>query len=148
MPTNQPTHYHKNTVPPQRIKADFIRDWTKEKNLRGLNIAQAQAIIAEFFCGTIITRGVCPQDCPACRAEVIDLFRLEGAKKPGALLTWLAKDHAARWIEKLIERQKAEEFPSLESPTAPLSEREAFDALFPKRREEGNLFVDLAKEYE
>jgi hypothetical protein len=127
------------------VSVEFIREWSQGKDLKRLNIVQVRAIIAEWFCGTIITRGVCPQDCPVCKDEVTDLFRLSEAKKPAALLVWLAKDHAAKWAERLIE---AEKFPSPESPAAPQSEREAFEALFPKRDREGNIFLDLEKDYE
>jgi len=134
------------------VTVENIQEWVPSLDLQGLNLNQARNIVANYFCGTIMTRGACPENCPVCQDEIVDLFRLKEAKQPAALLTWLAKDHAARWIEKLIERQKAglrpEDFPALESPSAPLSEQEAFDRLFPNRRGEVNLFADLEREYE
>jgi hypothetical protein len=136
------------------IPADFIRLWITEQALCGLKYDQVRAVVGNYFCGTIQTRGVCPEDCQACRREVVDLFRLEEAKKPLALLIWVSKDHAAKWIEKLIEQQKradqksASEFPALESPSAPMTEQDAFDSLFSKRTSEDDLFSQLVKEYD
>ncbi len=131
------------------IDIKHIRDWVPQEARYRIDLTTAWRIIKREFCAAVVSRGVCPVVCERCREEIIDLFRLEKAEKPEALLTWLAKDHSARWIEKLIAAEKVSErgsldpqFPAMETP------QQAYDGLFPTRGEEANLFLELLKDYE
>ncbi len=123
------------------LNIEHIREWVPEQTRKRVNIAKALDIIRREFCTRVYTRGVCPQDCLVCRREIIDLFRLEQAKKPEALLTWLAKDHSARWIEKLILAEDASEFLSPETP------EQEYDRLFMRGRGEQNPVEELRQQY-
>ena len=83
-------------------------------------MAEAWGIIRDHYCVALGSQGLCPIQCERCREELVDLFRLEEAKNPAALLTWLAKDRSARMIERLIAAQKEAEFQAMENrETAP-----------------------------
>ncbi len=128
MPTN-------NVLP---LSADHIKSWVPEQARGRIDIIQALHIIRRQFCSRVYLHSVCPMDCERCRVEIIDLFRLEEAEKPEALLTWLAKDHAARWIEKLI-LESASDFPAQEGE---------YDRLRFRGATEPNLIEELKKQYE
>ena len=124
------------------ITLQLLHEWFPETARQNINVAQAWRIISREFCGAVVTRGVCPIDCLRCKDQIVDLFRLEKAEKPAALLTWLAKDHAARWIEKRIAAEKiSEQFPAMETP------QQAYDRLFPIKNE-NNPFLEMLKDYE
>lgn len=124
------------------IDAKYLREWVDEKARRRINLHTAWSIIRSQYCAAVVARGVCPIDCENCREEIVSLFRLEQAENPEALLTWLAKDHSTRFIEKQIAAEKAgEQFPALESA------EELYAQLFPKRGED-DLFAQLMKEYD
>ncbi len=142
MPNNIP-YSRPGTRPLLRcVDVKQIRDWVPPEARHRINLTTAWSIIKREFCGAVVARGVCPDVCERCRGEIVDLFRLEKAGSPEALLTWLAKDHSARWIEKLIAEEKGREtFPAQGTP------EQALDNLFPKR-EPGNLFLEMLKDYE
>ena len=144
MPDNQPPSSLGQTRPliVKSVDVKNIRDWVSPEARYRIDLTTAWGIIKREFCGAVVARGVCPIECERCRGEIVDLFRLEKAGNPEALLTWLAKDHSARWIEKLIaEEKRRENLPAQESP------QQAYDGLFPKR-EPGNLFLEMMKDYE
>lgn len=121
-----------------------IQDWVPEAARRRIDLSKAWGIIRDHFCAALVTRGVCPAQCERCREELVDLFRLDSAGSPAALLTWLAKDHSARMIERLITAQKEAEFQARESQdTTPQA---LYASLFPKR--DTDLIEELRKSYE
>jgi hypothetical protein len=82
-----------------------------------------------------------------CKGEIVDLFRLQNATNPEALLTWLAKDHAARWIEKRIAAEKvSEQFPRQQGCRVMETPPQAYDRLFPIKNQL-NPFIELLQEY-
>ena len=120
------------------VTMKLLREWVPDAARGTISPYEAWRIIRAQYCRALIGRGVCPLECEQCRAEIVDMFRLERAENPARLLTWLAKDHSARMIEKLIAAEK--DFPAHETPPDP------FNALFPKREPE-NLFLELLKDY-
>lgn len=151
MPNNPALPSRPTPKPLQKcVDVQHIRDWVPEAARRRVDLTKAWRIIRDQFCAAVVGRGVCPIVCERCREEIIDLFRLERAGNPEALLTWLAKDHSARWIENLIAAEKARErgsfdpvFPAQETQTP----QDVYDALFPKR-EPVNIFLALLKDYD
>jgi hypothetical protein len=127
----------------KHIAIQSIRDWVPAQDRSEIDIAQAWKIICREYCAALVSRGVCPIDCERCKVEIVDLFRLKGAKKPAALLTWLAKDHSARMIEKLIEAEKAaEQFGAMGTL------QDDYDRLFPDRRAGQHTFFDVLRDYD
>ena len=127
---------------PKCVDMRNLREWVTDPSRGRIALPAAWAIIRDHFCAAVVARGVCPVHCERCRKELTDLFRLEKAEKPEALLTWLAKDHSARWIEKLIALEKSsEQFPAQET------DRDTYASLFPKRGDV-NIFLELLKDYE
>lgn len=145
MPNNSAFYSDFGTKPLQKcVEINSIKEWVPEQDRRRIDILQAWRIIKSQFCAALVARGVCPIQCERCRAEIVDLFRLKEAQNPERLLTWLAKDHAARWIEKLIAEQKlTEQFPAQES----LTPAQTYANLFPQA-EPQNLFLEMLKDYE
>ena len=138
---NQPKGGHCRALP-KCVDVKKIRDWMPDEAKKLIDVTSAWQIISRHFCGAVVARGVCPIDCERCKVEIVDLFRLGEAKSPKGLLTWLAKDHSARHIERLIAAEKEEgHFPAMES-------QDEFATLFPSRRGETNPFLDLLEFYE
>lgn len=75
--------------------------------ISGRSFANICSIIARFYCGRLRTNGFCSGKClAACKPHLaVMLFELEKGEKPLALLTWRAKNEAAR----AIEQQRGEE---------------------------------------
>lgn len=112
-----------------------LRDWVAAP--RKVDLSSAWRIIRNHYCAALVGRGVCPVQCEQCREAITSMFRLEEARNPEALLTWLAKDVSAAAIERLIAAEKA--FPALESQT--------IADLFP-RKSPDNLFLAMLADYE
>lgn len=145
---NSPSQY--GTKPLQKcVDVKNIRDWVPMSARQRIDLTKAWGIIRDQFCAAVVARGVCPIQCERCKHELVDLFRLEKAGNPEALLTWLAKDHSARWIEKLIAAEKA--FPAQETASwlrqLHSQNEDPLESLFPKR-EPANFFEELRKDYE
>lgn len=120
----------------KRISIDDLRAFVPERDRRRIDIQEAQWIIGRFYCKALVLRGVCPGKCHKCKDAITSMFvEMIQAKKPTALLTWRAKDRSAAMIEKLIENQK-HEFPAQET--------DPFKALFPKRENPKNIFLQIA----
>ena len=49
-------------------------------------------IVQRTYCGRMTSKGLCTENCGDCQASLLNIFRLEDAQNPEALLTWLCKD--------------------------------------------------------
>jgi hypothetical protein len=126
------------------VDAKFILEWVPQQARSRVDAKTAWRIIKTHYCAALVGRGVCPIQCENCREAILSMFRLQKARVPEALLTWLAKDRSAAMIEKLIAAQKnerLEEFPSQETSSDP------FASLFPRKKGD-NLFLEMEKDYE
>jgi hypothetical protein len=128
------------------VDVNSIEDWVPVQARQRISTVQAWNIIRREFCAALYARGVCPIQCERCREQIVDLFRLESATSPAALLTWLAKDHSAKWIEKLIAEEKAGDFPTQETAQAQMTDTELYHGLFLKG-EHTDLYKELLKFY-
>jgi hypothetical protein len=132
MPTPNRLPLNYGVKPLQKcVDVKLIRDWVSPQARVRIDLTQAWTIIKDQFCAAVYARGVCPIQCERCREQIVDLFRLEQATNPEALLTWLAKDHAAKWIEKLIAAEKEQDFPTQETLQTQLSDEQLYHGLFP-----------------
>ncbi len=136
---------------PTRITFDLLKEWVPEKNQAGIRLYEAWKIISKYYCGTLISRGVCPQLCAACQGVVGDLFPLTGADNAEAVLTYRARSLASRHGDELLQAQRQAEQDFLAQETRHLSERDRtradYLAMF-QREEEKNPFLELARQYE
>lgn len=69
-----------------------------------------RSIITRFYCGKLRVNGMCTGDClRTCKPRlVVMLLDLEKGNKPGALLTWRAKNEAAKMLEQHREEERTE----------------------------------------
>ncbi len=72
-----------------------------------LNIS---SIITRFYCGKLRVNGICANTClTACKPHLAAmLLDLDKGNSPGALLTWRAKNEAAKMLEQHREEERHE----------------------------------------
>jgi hypothetical protein len=88
-------------------------------------------IVQRSYCGRMTSKGLCTENCDNCQASLLNIFRLEDAQNPEALLTWLCKAQVASNEEKANEHTVVIHKDALGIPL-PTSE---------------NVFADLLKEF-
>lgn len=69
-----------------------------------------RSIITRFYCGKLRVNGICTGNClTTCKPHLVAmLLDLEKGNKPGALLTWRAKNEAAKILEQHREEERHE----------------------------------------
>ena len=69
-----------------------------------------RSIIARFYCGKLRVNGICTGKClTTCKPHLTAmLLDLDKGSKPGALLTWRAKNEAAKAVEQSREEEHRE----------------------------------------
>lgn len=91
---------------PRQIDIQSMQDWVEESSRSNLDLKRAQRIIERFYCTSLIINGSCPVECIHCKSNIVRMLRKSNkANVPGAFLTVLAKDFAAKMKEKASEKR-------------------------------------------
>ncbi len=128
----------------KRLSMALVLQWLPEDKRFGITPHEIYHMVGNKYCASLVQRGFCPVDCARCELQILDCFReLDKARNREAVASYRLKDHAARMAEMVSEqRRRQTQLPALETPQA------VYDALFPDRRGEVNLFEELAKQYD
>ncbi len=128
----------------KRLSMALVLQWLPEDKRFGITPHEIYHMVGNKYCASLVNRGFCPEDCNLCELQILDCFReLDKARNAEAVASYRLKDHAARMAEMVSEqRQRQSQLPALESP------QDVYNALFPDRRGEVNLFEELAKQYD
>jgi hypothetical protein len=100
-------------------------------NLHGISIPTALIILHRHWCGPMVVRGFCTEECSTCGDHLHNAFQFENARKPEALLVWMLKNELAA----VQEETHVHEFVPLQ---------DAFGLPIPESQD---IFGDLAKRY-
>lgn len=78
--------------------------------LTGGRLLNTRSIITRFYCGKLRVNGICTGKCLTdCKPHLSAiLFEIGKAEKPGALLTWRAKNEGAKAVEEHREEERQE----------------------------------------
>jgi len=108
------------------IKQSTFCAFVPTEKLNGMSFWLAHGLVKKYFCGPLTAHNLCTQKCEECRAILLKVFRLEDAKSPAALLTWLLRDEVAKIRD---ENQSKGYAPKKDVFGVPTSEGNPFAAL-------------------
>jgi len=108
------------------IKQSVFREFIPTEKLNGLNFWTAHGIVKKYFCGPLTAHNLCPQKCDECRARILGVFRLDDAKNPAALLTWILRDEVAKIRDENLSKGYT---PKTDPLGVPMPESNPFAAL-------------------
>ena len=86
-----------------KVVLPYLTVHEKSKNI---NPKVAYKIVKKNYCSRMINAGICPANCFQCDANLNEMLNLENAKKPAALLTWIAREKFAIEQEKHSASEK------------------------------------------